>query len=401
MTQLAAAEPGRHEAQSPVPDGQPIDAVTSALNAWLEIDLDALASNLAALRAAVAPAELIAVVKANAYGAGAGNVALALEAAGVRRFAVAWAAEAVDLRRAGVQASIIVLGHSNLADAATAVEHGITLTCDSLALAEALSAAAVVRGTVAPAHIHVDTGLHRDGVTPEEAVPLANAMRALPGIEVEGLSTHMANADETDDSFSLEQQARFEAVFRELEWINYRHTANSATALRHPEFRFDGVRVGLALHGIAPDNTPSPGLRPILQLKARIARVVEAAPGEGVSYGLTWTAKRQSRLALIPVGYADGWRRALSNRGQVLVGGQRCPMVGRVCMDQFLVDITDISSDVQAGDEAVLIGRQGRHEISANDVARTLDTVPWEVISGMQARPPRLYVRGGVVDSRG
>jgi alanine racemase len=209
----------------------------------------------------------------------------------------------------------------------------------------------------------------------------------------------MANGDEADDSFSDEQQARFAALIGDLDWIPYRHTANSATALRRPEYRFDGVRIGMALHGIAPSNTPGEGLRPALQLKARIARTFDLGPGEGVSYGLTWRAGRPSRLALVPVGYADGWRRALGNRGSVLVSGCRCPIVGTVCMDQFLIDITGVSG-VLVGSEAVLLGRQGDSEITAAEVAALLGSIPWEVLSGLQARLPRLYVRSGaVVDS--
>jgi alanine racemase len=291
------------------------------------------------------------------------------------------------------------LGHSNLADAVAAIEHRLSLSCDSLELGQALSRAAGEGGATAAVHIHVDTGLHRDGVSPEDAVPLAEALRALPNIRIEGLSTHMANADEEDDSFSDEQQARFAPVMAALSWIPYRHTANSATALRRPEFRYDGVRVGLALHGIAPDNTPPAELKPILALKARVVRIVEVAAGEGASYGLAWRAARPSRLAHIPVGYADGWRRALGNDGQVLIHGRPFPMVGRVCMDQFLVDITE-DPTIQRLDEVVLIGRQGDQAITASDVARQLDTIPWEVISGLQARLPRLYHRGGRLISR-
>jgi alanine racemase len=395
MTQLAAANPGAQPAPSPSPT---LDEVTRALNAWIEVDLDAVDANLALLAERVAPAEVIAVVKANAYGAGIEGVAPALEAAGVRRFAVAWVSEALSLRRY-VRSPILVLGHATEAEAEAAVREGITLSCDSLELGRAISRAAIALGKRARVHIHVDTGLHRDGVTPEEAVPLARALRGLPNVEVEGLSTHMANADEEDDSFSEVQQARFARVFAELEWIPYRHTANSATALRHPEFRFDGVRLGLALHGIAPENTPGAGLRPVLQLKARVARLVDVEAGEGTSYGLTWRAARASRLALVPVGYADGWRRALGNRGEVLIHGRRCPMVGRVCMDQFLVDITNVAS-VEVGDEVTLIGRQGREEITAAEVARLLETIPWEVLSALLTRIPRLFHRGGAVTGR-
>jgi alanine racemase len=206
----------------------------------------------------------------------------------------------------------------------------------------------------------------------------------------------MANADEADDSYSTRQRDRFDAVRRQLPWIPYAHAANSATALRRPDLRYSGVRIGLAMHGLLPDHTPDPGLRPTLSLKARLARVLDLAPGEGVAYGLTWRAGRPSRVALVPVGYADGWRRSLGNKGEVLLGGHRCPMVGRVMMDQFLVDVTEAGA-VAEGDEAVLIGTQGPETITADDVARELGTISWEVLASLQARLPRIYHRGGAV----
>ncbi len=393
---------------------------TAALNAWIEVDLGALAANVQALRETVGAAvELIAVVKANAYGAGVAGVAPALEAAGVERFAVVWLAEALQLRQLGLRRPILVLGHAFPADTMAAVKNDITLTCDSTELARALSVAAVDAGRVARIHIHIDTGLHRDGLGPEEAIALAEFARTLPGVEVEGIGTHMANADEPSDAYSVEQQRRFDAALKRLSWIPYRHSANSATALRRPEFRFDGVRVGLALHGVQPDHTPAAGLAPILSIHARVARVLEIAAGESVSYGQTWTAARASRLALIPVGYADGWRRSLGNRGAVLIRGQRAPMVGRVCMDQFVVDITDIGQALREprasasgrspltdvvdgivpGAETVLLGSQGAARITAAEVAELTGTIPWEVFAGLTGRLPRVFQRDGHVES--
>ena len=342
--------------------------------------------------------ELIAVVKANAYGAGAARLAPALEGAGVDRFAVVWPHEGYMLRQAGVQRPILVLGHAFPADATQAVRSGLTLTCHSLELGEALSRAAQASGTTARVHVKVDTGLHRFGVTLDEAVELASRLRELPRLEVEGLTTHMANADEADDSFADEQHRVFRAAAERLPWIPYRHTANSATALRRTELRYSGVRVGLALHGVFPDHTSGPELRPVLSLRARIARVADVAPGEGVSYGLTWRAERPSKVALVPVGYADGWRRGLGNRGAVLVGGQRCPMVGRVCMDQFLVDVTEVPG-VREGDIATLIGGDGADSITASEVAATAETISWDVLASLQARIPRLYHRDGAVEA--
>lgn len=397
MTELLAAALPSAPVTAAAPPRATLATVTRSLNAWVEVDLEALAGNVARLRAALGPGvEIIAVVKANAYGAGLGLVP-ALEAAGVERFAVVWASEALALRALGLRRPIVVLGHAFPADADALVAQDITTTVDTVELGLALSAAAVRAGRVAKAHVHIDSGLHRDGLAPEDGIALATSLRAMPGLVVEGLSTHMANADEADDSFSLAQHAAFAAVVRRLPWIPYRHSANSATALRHGEFRFEGVRLGLALHGVPPENTPDPGLRPILSIHARVARVSEVPAGEGVSYGLTWRAERPSRVALIPIGYADGWRRSLGNHGAVLVAGQRCPMVGRVCMDQFLVDVT-AAGPVAAGDEAVLLGAQGTAEITADEVAEAAGTIPWDVFASLQARLPRLYHRAGIVE---
>jgi alanine racemase len=206
----------------------------------------------------------------------------------------------------------------------------------------------------------------------------------------------MANADEADDSFAEHQHEVFKAAAARLPWISYRHTANSATALRRDELRYSGVRVGLALHGVLPANTSGPALTPILSLRARLARVSDVPVGEGVSYGLTWRAERPSRVALVPVGYGDGWRRGLGNVGAVLIRGRRCPMVGRVCMDQFLVDVTDVPGAVE-GDIATLIGADGADRITASEVAEDAGTIAWDVLASLQARLPRFYHRAGAV----
>lgn len=371
---------------------------TENQNAWIEIDLSAATGNARALKATLGAVDLIAVVKANAYGAGAAVFAPALESAGVDRLAVVWPHEGYMLRQAGVTLPILVLGHAFPADATPAVRSGLTLTCNSIELGEALSRAAGQAGATAKVHVKVDSGLHRFGLALDEAVALAEALRALPNLEVEGLTTHMANADEADDSFAEHQHEVFRAAVARLPWIPYRHTANSATALRRGELRYSGVRLGLALHGVLPANTGGPPLQPVLSLRARVARVSAVAAGEGVSYGLTWKAPRDSRVALVPVGYADGWRRNLGGRGEVLIGGKRCPMVGRVCMDQFLVDVTDVPG-VAEGDVATLIGRDGGDAISADAVATLAETISWDVLASLQARLPRIYHRGGAVEA--
>lgn len=385
LTQLAIA----HESLAEATENQ---------NAWIEIDLAAVEDNVRALKAMLGDVDLVAVVKANAYGAGSALIAPAMERAGADRFAVVWPHEGYMLRQAGVMKPILVLGHAFPADAVPAVRSGLTLTCNSLELGQALSAAAGSAGVTATVHVKVDTGLHRFGLEIRAAVELAEQLRRLPNLTVEGLTTHMANADESDDSFAEHQHAVFQEAAAQLPWIPYRHTANSATALRRQELRYSGVRMGLALHGVFPDNTSGPQLTPVLSLRARVARASDVSPGEGVSYGLTWRAERPSRVALIPVGYADGWRRNLGNHGAVLINGARCPMVGRVCMDQFLVDVTDVDG-VNEGATATLIGADGNDRISVSEVAGLADTISWDVLASLQARLPRLYHRAGAVEA--
>ncbi len=387
-----------HPAEAPKGGLGRLAQVTAALNGWIEVDIAAIEANVAAVRRSLGPGiEIIAVVKANAYGSGVAGFAPALEAAGVDRFAVVWAQEALTLRRVGITKPVIVLGHAFPVDALAAVANEITLTVHSRALADAVAAAVQTADRPARVHVKVDTGLHRFGLTPDEAVELAEYMRGLPGVEVEGLTTHMANSDEADDSFAEIQHAGFAATAARLPWVPYRHTANSASALRRAELRYQGSRIGLALHGVLPANTPAEGFRPALSLKARLARVAAVAPGEGVSYGLTWRASEPAHVGLVPVGYADGWRRNLGNAATVLVGGRRVPMVGRVCMDQFLADVTSLPEAAE-GDEVVLIGEQGEERISADEVAALSGTISWDVLASLQARLPRIYHRGGIVE---
>jgi len=383
-----------------LPAGASLSVVTAARNAWVEIDLTALESNLAALRRQLSPTvDVIAVVKANAYGHGAAPVALALQEAGVDQFAVAWLEEALALRQAGIQRPIIVLEHGFPANAGEAVLCDITTTIHSREMAAALSEAAVEQGRVAHVQVKVDTGLHRFGLAADEAVALAAWARELPGIAVEAIWTHMANADEPDDRFTVEQLQRFEAVRRALPWVPHAHAANSATTLRRHEAHFDGVRTGLSLYGLLPGNTPDPGLTPVLSLKARLARVHRLSPGEGVSYGHTWRAERDSIVGLVPVGYGDGWRRSLGNRGDVLVAGRRCPIIGRVCMDQLLVDLTALARIPGEGDEVVLLGCQGDAAITAAEIADLTGTITWEVVAALLPRIQRVYHRDGCVAS--
>ncbi len=363
---------------------------------WAEIDLDALAYNVAALKGQAGPAAMAAVVKANAYGHGALGVARASLEAGADRLAVICVDEGEQLRRAGITAPILVMGHSPASDAGRIVELALTPTVNTLEMGRALAREAEAAGVRQPVHLKVDTGLNRYGLPPQEIVPLAEALREMPTLELEGIFTHFASADEGDKRFTLEQYTIFRAVVEMLPWIPIRHVSNTATLLDRPEMSLDMVRPGVGIYGLYPSQyvSRSLSLKPVLSLKSRITRLTAIAPGDSVSYGRTWRANRPSVIALVMCGYADGLSRVLSNRGAVLVRGKRVPIVGRVCMDMCMVDVTDVP-DVAEGDEVVIIGRQGEMMITAAELADLCGTISYEVLCGISARVPRLYLRSG------
>ena len=363
---------------------------------WADIDLDALEHNVRALKRQAGGALLMAVVKANAYGHGATGIARAALAAGADWLGVVCVDEGEELRRAGITAPVLVMGHTPVSQAARAVDLSLTTTVGSHHFAEAVSRCAVERGVTIPVHLKVETGLNRYGLPPEQLLPLAESMRRLPGLDVEGLWTHFATGDETDKSYVHRQFRAFTAVAEQLPWVRLRHVANTATVLDMPELSLDMVRVGIGLYGCYPSDEVDRGtpLRPVLSLKSRVARLRRLEAGESVSYGCTWTAHRESVVALVMCGYGDGLRRTLSNKGSVLVRGRRAPIVGRIAMDMCVADVTDIPF-VALDDEIVIIGRQRDDEIAAEEVARLSDTISYETLTGITARVPRVYRRGG------
>ncbi|MFH1487222.1 MAG: alanine racemase [Chloroflexota bacterium] len=366
---------------------------------WAEIDLDAIALNTRELRRRAGErAALLAVVKANAYGHGAVAVARTVAEAGARHLGVACSDEGIQLRRAGIDLPILVMGYVALSEAEKIVAHDLSPTLNTRQLALAVAGLSAQRGVTTTVHLKMDTGMNRFGLLPQEVTAFAEFVRTLPGLKVGGIYTHFAVADEADKTFTRQQFNTFIDTAARLPWILCRHVANSATILDTPEMCLEMVRPGIALYGVYPSGqvTRSVELRPALSLKSRVARLHDLAPGESVSYGRTWTADRPSRVALIPSGYADGIRRCLSNKGLVLIRGQRAPIRGRICMDQFVVDVSHIP-DVQPNDEVVLIGRQGEEEIMAEEVAALAETISYEIFCGISARVPRVYMRDGVI----
>lgn len=365
---------------------------------WAEIDLDAIAHNVGVLVACVAPARLYAVVKANAYGHGAVAVARTALDAGARGVAVVCVDEGEELRLAGIDAPILVVGCAQTSEAERIVDLRLTPTVDSMQLALALSRLATESNITQPVHVELESGLNRHGLPVEELVAYAESVRALPAIVIEGIFTHFAAAEEGDSSFTRGQHDALMAASARLPWIPMRHCAASASILGAPEMMLDAVRAGLAVYGYEPARGIAGDieLRRALSLKSRVARVIVVEIGGSVGYGRTWTATRPSRIALVMCGYADGLRRDLSNRASVLVRGQRAPIAGRIAMDMCMADVTDVAG-VAPDDEVVLIGQQGDERIDADELAELADTISWEILAGISARVPRAYLRGGHV----
>ena len=365
---------------------------------WAEIDLDAIAHNVRTLAALAAPAKLYAVLKANAYGHGAVGVAgVALEA-GAAGIGVICVDEGAELRRAGVDAPILILGATPESQAADIVEFRLTPTVGTMQMALGLSRFASAKNVTQRVHIELESGLNRHGLLAEPLVAFAEALRELPAIEVEGVFTHFAAAEEGDQAFTRGQFDALLAVSARLPWIPLRHCAATASILDTPEFHLDLVRAGLGVYGYPPTAGCGEGidLRPAMALKSRVARVMDVEPGATVGYGRTWTAQRASKIALVMCGYADGYRRSLSNRAQIIVLGRRAPVTGRIAMDMCMADVTD-APGVAPGDEAVIMGAQDGERIDADELADLAGTISWEILAGVTQRVPRIYLRGGNV----
>jgi alanine racemase len=371
------------------------------MSTWAEIDLDAIAFNLGQFRLHIGKGiSIYAVVKANAYGHGAAPVAQAALEAGADRVAVHRLIEALELRQAGIDVPILIMGYTPPGGVSAVVRHRLTPSVITIEFARHLSQQAQAEGVSIPVHIKVDTGMSRYGIMPSAALELATELSHLPGIILEGIFTHFATADWLDQSYTLQQLALFKQVLDELRLagidIPLVHAANSAAVVVRPEAHFNAVRPGISLYGLPPSlEWPVPfELRPALTLKSRLSRVFDLSTGSAVSYGRTFTAPRPMRAALVPVGYGDGYPRALSNRGVVLVGGKRALVIGRVCMDQFVIDVSDIPG-AQQDDEVVLIGKQGDEGITAQEVAELAGTIVNEIVTSLSARVVRVYLRSG------
>ncbi len=369
--------------------------------AWATVDLTAIAHNVRSLAMAAAPADLCAVVKAGGYGHGAVEVARAAVDAGAGWLAVAHVGEGEALREAGIGAPILVLAEPEQTDFVRVAEADLRVTLFTADGIAAAAHAAATTGYNIAVHLKVDTGMHRVGAAPDDVLVLARNVVADPGLRLEGVWTHLAVADEPANSFTRRQLDLYHQVLAELAAegieVPLRHSANSAGAIAHPDARLDLVRCGIAVYGISPSGEleGAADLRPALTLAARITHVKAVAAGEAISYGLRHTFDADATVATVAIGYADGVRRDSYARGvEVLIGGQRCRVVGTVTMDQIMVDCTPAvaaGATVAVGDEAVLIGTQGDHTITATEIAEHLDTIPYEVICGIGPRVERRW----------
>ncbi len=367
----------------------------------MEVSLDNLRYNYRLIRKHVKGARVIAVVKANAYNLGLMQAAWALRGAGADFFAVATPDEAIELRDGGITSPVLVLGTSPYAVAGEYVRLGIRAALTDPAMAEALSAEAVRQGKKAYVHVKIDSGLGRIGFIPGPSLRDIEEALALPGIEAEGVFTHFATADIGDMTYTREQYGRFLSVLEELSGkgirFRIRHCCNSAATLETPEMALDAVRPGHIIVGMypSPEVKRSIIVKPCFEFKTAIGLIRELPPGTGISYGLSYTTKGTERIAQLPVGYADGYFRELWNKGaDVLVGGVRCPVVGRICMDQMMVNVTAVP-EAAVGDEVVLIGKQGESEITLDEVAEKMGTLACVPPTLISRRVPRVYIDKG------
>lgn len=371
-------------------------AKTSASRAI--ISLSAYAANLDVVRRSIGPGvQIVAVVKANAYGHGLVEMARHAEAWGAAALGVARVQEGVDLREQGIAAPIIVFGHPDAGEAESAIEHNLTLSISTVAAAERIGELAHRMHRMARVHCKVDSGMGRQGFALEEAAEQLRFITRISHIDIEGIATHFPSADDPEDTFTGAQIKNFRALLKTLDrrGIPYEsaHAANSAAIINFPASTFDMVRPGLMTYGIWPTRgAPQEGLlRPVLHWETRVSLIRDLEPGSSVSYGRTYTTPGRMRAAILPVGYADGYMHGLSNKAEVLIRGARCPVRGSVCMDQIIVDISHLP-EVAEGDPAVLIGQDGEERITAEELAQRAGTIPYEVLTGIGGRVPREYV---------
>lgn len=363
---------------------------------YLEVDLGAIAFNIRQVKRKVGSTRVMAVIKANAYGHGMIEVARTALENGADYLGVALLEEGIRLREAGFQCPVLVFGGAFEDQISQFLQYDLEITLYSDRIAQALAERASELGKRAKVHIKVDTGMGRVGVPWEEASSFLQRISQLSNLNIVGIYTHFATSDEKDRGFAYLQLGRFNKVLDEIKArginIPLRHAANSGAILNLPESYLDMVRPGIMIYGYYPSQGTfkDPPLKPALTLKSRVIFVKKVAAGRSISYGRDYVTLKETNIATLPIGYANGYNRLLSNRGEVLIRGRRYPVVGKVCMDQIMVDVGE--DNVEVGDEAVLIGRQGNQEISMYEVCQKLNTIPYELCCWISERVPRVYL---------
>ena len=376
---------------------------TSPNRTWAEINLDNIAHNYKEFLRITGTVKVMCVIKANACEHGSVAVAKRLEKEGCDTFAVATLDEGLELRRAGIASLILLLNHISFERVGEALENELTMTVYSIEMAKCISGTA---NKPAKIHVKIDTGMNRVGLDFSEAAKIVKNISVLPNIEIEGVYTHFSCADECETTFTDLQVYCFDKVCAEIENagvpIKIKHAANSAAAIMYPQTHYDMVRVGISLYGCYPSDEVDKtrvNLKPVKQLKTQIIRIHETEPGAAVSYGRKFITERKSILATIPVGYADGVSRVLSGKLMVLINGQAAPVVGRICMDQCIADITDITGEVNIFDEVVIYGEQKGAVITVEQVASQMGTINYETLCTTSRRIPRYYIENGEITS--
>lgn len=371
---------------------------------WVEIDLDCINHNVNQFKLLTNYKPIImAVVKADAYGHGAVAISKALIQSGVGYLAVTSIDEAIQLRNNNILAPILVLNYTEPLRSGEIIKYNTVQTIFDLNAAKHLSDLAVKNSKTVKIHIKLDTGMTRVGYNTDiNSLNEILNISKLPGIEIEGIFTHFASADEKDSSYTLMQFDFFMSVLKTLSDnglnIPIKHVANSAATIQYPDMHLDMVRVGISLYGLYPSEEVDKSLidlKPAMTFKTKIIRVNKVAAGKSISYGRIFTTSRSSTIATVPVGYADGYTRLLTQKGQVLINGQRAPIVGKICMDQLMVDVSDITGNISVGDHVVLFGNQNGSILHIDEVAKTLGTINYEIICMVGKRIPRLYYKCG------
>ena len=368
--------------------------------AWAEIDLDAIAYNTRNIKKLIGDKDLIAVVKANCYGHGVIDIIPTLLENGVSRFAVAMISEALEIRDNKITAPVMILGFTPLYLGEELINNNIEQTVYDLDYAKELSKIALTLNKKAKIHIAIDTGMGRIGFLPnEKSIDNITEICSLEGIEVIGIFTHFSTSDEKDKEYSHEQFTKMLSVMDTLKKrgidIPLKHVANSGAIIDLPDTYLDAVRAGIILYGYYPSDEIDKNnlaLKPALTLKATITNVKTLEKDMYVSYGRTFKTSNETIVATIPVGYADGYLRKLAENGKVIIKGEFAPIIGRICMDQFMIDVTNIP-DVKIGDEVILLGEKNGLKYNADDMAKKLDTINYEVTCMLKSRLPRVYIK--------